>query len=321
MRINHYQLVKGKLLEKSAPLSWQNKNPSETIETWSDVQYAEPEELRQFLAPLDLHPLVLDRCLAHTNAPGVLSDDKTILLEFPAVSNRETDQATYLTLFMRASVLVTIRHGSMPTLDDLVRDLVSNQAPSVYHIPQLVYLIIDQLADLNVQREVYVRDQIQRMAKKLAEDPSAVRADDLSRLRSDVDSLISLIENHLYCVAGLSASDNEALREPHRKAYIQDLVSEAEIAQRGIYRLESRVNDLYAVYQTASNDRVEKRLRFLTIVSVITLPLGLIAGLLGMNVGGVPGTTEPFGFLIVLGVMISLTVIEFWYFNWKGWFN
>ncbi len=36
----------------------------------------------------------------------------------------------------------------------------------------------------------------------------------------------------------------------------------------------------------AGSDRAEKRLRFLTIVSAITLPLGLIAGLLGMNVGG-----------------------------------
>jgi len=37
------------------------------------------------------------------------------------------------------------------------------------------------------------------------------------------------------------------------------------------------------------SDRAEKRLRILTIVSAITLPLGLIAGLLGMNVGGLPG--------------------------------
>jgi Mg2+ and Co2+ transporter CorA len=321
MKINQYLISSGKLLAQPVPAGWPSKGASLLGEQWSDVQDAEPEELRQYLAPLDLHPLMLDRCLVPATAPAVLSDDRTVLVQFPVASNQESDQAIYLTLFLQASVLVTIRHEPMPALDDLIHNLVSDQAGSLRHIPQLVYLIIDQLADLNVQREIFVRDQIQRLAKTLAEDPAAVGADDLTRLRAQVDNLISLIENHLYCVAGLNASDNAVLQEPHRKAYIQDLVSEAEIAQKGIYRLESRVDDLYAFYQAASSDRVEKRLRFLTIVSVITLPLGLIAGLLGMNVGGVPGTTDSSGFLIVVGVMISLTLIEFLFFKWNGWFS
>ena len=49
-----------------------------------------------------------------------------------------------------------------------------------------------------------------------------------------------------------------------------------------------------AYYQMAGSDRVEKRLCILTIVSAIPLPLGLIAGLLGMNVGVLPGD-DPLG--------------------------
>jgi zinc transporter len=94
-----------------------------------------------------------------------------------------------------------------------------------------------------------------------------------------------------------------------------------EIAQRGIYRLEARVNDLHAYYQMAGSDRVEKRLRILTIVSAITLPLGLIAGLLGMNVGGLPGTMVPYGFTIVISLMVAIAATELWYFKRKGWFD
>jgi zinc transporter len=122
-------------------------------------------------------------------------------------------------------------------------------------------------------------------------------------------------------VAGLSASDNKTLQDPHQKAYLQDLLSEADIAQRGIYRLESRLNDLNAYYQMASSDRVDKRLRILTILSVITLPLGLIAGLLGMNVGGVPGLTNPNGFAAVAISMIILMAVELWFFKRGGWFD
>ena len=71
----------------------------------------------------------------------------------------------------------------------------------------------------------------------------------------------------------------------------------------------------------AGSDRVEKRLRILTIVSAITLPLGLIAGLLGMNVGGLPGTKVSYGFIIVIVLMIAIAAVELWYFKRKGWFD
>jgi Mg2+ and Co2+ transporter CorA len=69
------------------------------------------------------------------------------------------------------------------------------------------------------------------------------------------------------------------------------------------------------------SDRVEKRLRTLTIVAAITLPLGLIAGLLGMNVGGVPGINFSYGFITVIALMIVIAAAELWYFKRKGWFD
>jgi len=264
---------------------------------------------------------MIDRCVDLAVVPGVISYGQAVLLEFPAAFDREAEGQAYLTLVLQSPVLVTIRHGLMPAINDLIQSLLAEKTPSLSHLVQIVYLILDHLTDLSVQAQTEVRDQILRLAKILNEDPGAVHAGDLTKLRWQVDKLVSLIENQLYCIAGLNASDNAALQEPHRKAYIQDLVSEVEIAQRGIYRLEARVNDLHAYYQMAGNDRVEKRLRILTIVSAITLPLGLIAGLLGMNVGGLPGSKFPYGFMIVIILMAAIAVLELWYFKRKGWFD
>ncbi|OGD39178.1 MAG: hypothetical protein A2V45_10020 [Candidatus Aminicenantes bacterium RBG_19FT_COMBO_58_17] len=321
MIINWYLLSSGKLQKQPAPPGWPTAEPGQLGESWFDIEEAEPEELRRFLAPLNIHPLMLDRCVDLAVVPGVISYGQAVLLEFPAAFDREAEGQAYLTFVLQSPVLVTIRHGLMPAINDLIKSLLEEKAPSLSHLVQIVYLVLDHLTDLSVQAQTEVRDQILRMAKILNEDPGAVHASDLTKLRWQVDKLVSLIENQLYCIAGLNASDNAALQEPHRKAYIQDLASEVEIAQRGIYRLEARVNDLHAYYQMASSDRVEKRLRILTIVSAITLPLGLIAGLLGMNVGGLPGSKFPFGFTIVIVLMVVIAVVELWYFKRKGWFN
>jgi magnesium transporter len=321
MNIKWYLLNSGVLQEQSALDGWQQIAFTEGKESWFDVEQTNPEELRLFLEQLDLHPVQIARCVDSINDPGVIAFGKTLLMEYPTAFNAESDEPGYLTIIINDSVLATIRHGPIPALDELIQDLTTKRTSPLRHLPQIVYLILDQFADLNVDAQIDIREQILHMAKNLADNPTSVNANDLSRLRWKVDRLVSLIENQLYCVSGLSASDNKTLQESHRKAYIQDLVSEAEIAQRGIYRLESRLNNLYNDYQMAGSDRVEKRLRFLTIVSMITLPLGLIAGLLGMNVGGLPGTSFHFGFLVVVILMIGIGLLQYWYFKRNGWFD
>jgi magnesium transporter len=321
MKINWYLISTGKLIRQASPEDWPKKILKREEESWFEIEEANLDELRSFLMPFKLHPMQLKRCLDAVNDPGVVTFGDSLLMEYPAAFDKGSDVPAYLTIVLNPPVMVTIRHGSISAMDDLLQELVDEKAPALFHLPHVIYLILDEFADLNVAAQIEIRDRILNMAKTLADAPDAVNGGDLSKLRWQVNKLVSLIENQLYCVSSLKASDNAVLQEPHRKAFIQDLVSEAEIAQRGVYRLESRVNDLYNDYQLAGNDRVEKRLRFLTIVSAITLPLGLIAGLLGMNVGGVPGTTSGLGFAIVVVIMIIIIAIQYVFFKRNGWFD
>jgi Mg2+ and Co2+ transporter CorA len=321
VKVTWYLLDSGRLIGGPAPAGWQAGSLEPASETWLDIENPEPEPLRTLLAPLALHPLVFARCLKAKNVPGALSSDSAVLLEFPAVLAAEDDHATYLTLALRPGVLLTLRSAPMTAFDDLVHELTGDEAGAIEDLAQLMYLMLDDLADLSVKAEIDVRDQVLRTARTLTEDPGSVDAAELTKLRWQVDRLASLIENQLYSVVGLKSSDNPALKQPHRNAYLQDLVSELELAQRGIYRLDSRVNDLYSYYQMTQSDQVDRRLRILTIVSVIALPLGLIAGLLGMNVGGLPATKTPWGFGIVIALMVLMALAELLYFKRRGWFR
>jgi zinc transporter len=50
----------------------------------------------------------------------------------------------------------------------------------------------------------------------------------------------------------------------------------------------------------------------LTVVTVMALPINIIAGLLGMNVGGIPLAEHPDGFWIVVAVIVTITAIAAW---------
>ena len=64
--------------------------------------------------------------------------------------------------------------------------------------------------------------------------------------------------------------------------------------------------------------RVNDILRVLTSISVIVLPLTLLASIWGMNVG-VPGEQDMTAFWIIVGTMVVLLVGMVAYFRRRGW--
>ena len=60
------------------------------------------------------------------------------------------------------------------------------------------------------------------------------------------------------------------------------------------------------------NEQNSRTLFLLTIVTVLALPINIIAGLLGMNVGGIPLMQHAQGFWIVIAIVASFTVAAGW---------
>jgi zinc transporter len=50
----------------------------------------------------------------------------------------------------------------------------------------------------------------------------------------------------------------------------------------------------------------------LTVVTVLALPINIIAGLLGMNVGGIPLAESAHGFLVVVLIVVTFTLVAGW---------
>lgn len=71
----------------------------------------------------------------------------------------------------------------------------------------------------------------------------------------------------------------------------------------------SKLDYLYSFYNTRTNEKMNRLIFFLIIVSAIFLPLNLIVGFFGMNTSGLPFTGGSGGTLNVIGGLLTLIVI------------
>jgi len=76
--------------------------------------------------------------------------------------------------------------------------------------------------------------------------------------------------------------------------------------------LQERIKLLQEEIAAQVNEDNNRSLFVLTIVTVLALPINIIAGLLGMNVGGVPLSQHEHGFWIVVLLIAAITGIAAW---------
>ena len=80
----------------------------------------------------------------------------------------------------------------------------------------------------------------------------------------------------------------------------------AAIADSGA--LVERVKLLQEELSALVGEQTSRTLFVLTVVTVLALPVNLVAGLFGMNVGGIPFANHPHGFLLVAGALALATL-------------
>ena len=67
------------------------------------------------------------------------------------------------------------------------------------------------------------------------------------------------------------------------------------------------------------SEQMNARMYVLSIVAAVFLPLGFLTGLLGINVGGIPGTEYKWGFVLVCVLIGVLAALQLWFFKRKKW--
>jgi zinc transporter len=81
--------------------------------------------------------------------------------------------------------------------------------------------------------------------------------------------------------------------------------------------LQERIKLLQEEMAAQVSEQTNRSLFTLTIVTVLALPINIIAGLMGMNVGGIPLAQSAHGFSTVVAIVFTFTVIAIWFAFWK----
>lgn len=188
--------------------------------------------------------------------------------------------------------------------------------------PQTPSALLVRLITIMTERIQEVLEDLDTRADELEEgfaerEVREVRSD-LLELRRQVIALRRFLSPQRAALTEL-AQEPVAWIDEASRAMLRELADRATRIVEHLEELRERAGVIHDEIANRVAEQVNQRMFFLTLATAVFLPLSFLTGLLGINVGGIPGSADPQAFtwvvvlLLVLGAAIAAA---FRFFRW-----
>jgi zinc transporter len=178
---------------------------------------------------------------------------------------------------------------------------------------------IEILARLFRDQASVLVDIVRKSKKQVGPMEEQLLAKRISVSRSELGSLRRMLVRLQRLLAPEPTAFFRLLNRPPNwitEEELQNLQQSAEKFSTSIgdaAALVERVKQLQEELSALVSEQTNRTLFVLTMVTVLALPINLVAGLFGMNVGGIPLAQDRYGFLLVVCPLIVLTAfLAYW---------
>ncbi|MDH4560175.1 transporter [Pseudomonas sp. BN411] len=216
----------------------------------------------------------------------------------------------------RSRLLVSARLQPLHSVDKL-RSSVKKGERFSSPIELLVHLLRDQ-GDLLTQIVREAGMNVDRIEDQMLSQRLADNRAELSAMRRVLVRLQRLLALEPGSLLRLLNRPPEWLRERDVQQ-LRAATEEFTLIISDLTSLGERIKLLQEEIAAKLNEQTNRTLFTLTMVTVLALPINIIAGFFGMNVGGVPLAGDPHGFWVLVALVATFTVLAGrWAFRKRG---
>ncbi|MEG6509906.1 zinc transporter ZntB [Methyloligella sp. 2.7D] len=224
-------------------------------------------------------------------------------------------------LALRACVtrdrLITVRYRPMMTPRDMLSELIDKRiGPAT--IPSLFVRLTERLTERMNSEVVQLDEALDEVEAQLDTGDTSELRGKLSNTRQAAVSLRRYIGPQREALARIHIEQPAWL---DRELAIQ-LRESADKLQRYVEDLDAARDRAMVIRDELSNrlaEAMNQRMYVLSMIAGIFLPLGFITGLLGVNVGGMPGVENSLGFWLTCAGLVLLLALEVYLFRRLRW--
>lgn len=213
----------------------------------------------------------------------------------------DPDDTISLRVWLSANRLITVRKRPLQSVLRIREALDRNDGPE--SVSELLASIADAMVDRVGDLTHKLDDELGRLEERqIHKESEEVTSEDINEIRLPLINLRRFMEPQCHCLARLA--EDEMLDESAR-LWLREATNQLSRYAEDFRAMQERALILQEQLINDHNERLNDRMYLLAIITAVFLPLTFLTGLLGINVGGIPGADNPLGF----GVVVALSML------------
>jgi magnesium transporter len=294
--------------------------------TWIHLDSPTPEQAQALSERFGWHPLDVEDVLSNRQRPKVdeYTEDGYLfgVLHFPVYDKRARRlNAGELDVFLGPDYLVTLPTTELLPVtrlfgrcetDELFRERLFSKGSG-----RLLYEVLDDLFDYCFPILDKIGHKLSSIENDVFEGKSDEVVRDISDVKQEIISYRKIIRPERSTLRLLERQVERFLPQ-ELELYFDDIVDAAERIWDQLDNYKEVVEALEDTNESVIAHRQNDVLRILTVFSVVLLPLTLITGIFGMNVG-FPGFETKWMFWVIVVLMLTVLSGLIAFFRAKRW--
>ena len=257
--------------------------------------------------------------LAPKTRPRVSQHADGIIATLRGINLNEGDEAAdmvSLRVWMSATLVLTVRRQRNFLMDALQSQMDANDAPPspARMIARVIELVLQRVEDAAFDLE----DVADKMEFAVY-DEGELQMSNLAPLRRSVIKLRRHVAPLRDALDGFAQIQTPII-PPLLLMRFRDSANRAARALEELNEVRDRLTALSDHLDIAQSAKLARNGYRLSVAATIFLPLGLITGIFGVNVGGMPGMDWPYAFHAMMGGMVVLGLVIYAIMRWTKWF-
>jgi len=293
---------------------------------WVNIERPGPLERTWLEEHFDFHALDIEDVLSRNQRPkiDVYDDYLFIVLHFPIFDPAAGRLGTgELDLFVGPGYVVTIPNQPLQPVEYLFERCRTKEELREQLFSRgsgyLLYRLVDDSFDYCFPMLRKIGNKLDALEDDIFEGRSEEVVRDISNVKQEIINFRKVIRPQRPVLRDLERVKQRYLAtEIDLEIYFDDIVDAHERIWDMLENYKEVAQALEETNESVISHRVNDILRVLTSITVIVLPLTLLASIWGMNVR-VPGEESIAAFWIVVGTMACLLVGMVAYFRRRGW--
>lgn len=267
-----------------------------------------------------LDPIIIDALLADETRPRIAEFPEGLMLILRGVNlneNADPEDMVSIRLWIDEHRIISLRRRRLKAVTDIREQLESGKGPR--NAADFLVTLSNRLFERMEPVFTELDERTDDIEERILDNPDMKERSEIINIRKEAITYRRYIVPQRDVLMHLRTTNIDWLDMGHKRR-IQETYDRVTRYIEDLDMIRERAQIIKDELQNALSDRLNKNMYVLSVIAAIFLPLGFLTGLLGINVGGIPGAENDMSFTIFCALLTGIVIIQIILFKKMKWF-